>query len=96
MKLQQLNVLIAVADEGGIGTAARRLHSGPRASDACLRARIDRVDAMTALHDTNGHWNLLAELRAQSLADLSLVLERVWLIKGIASTETSVLLASFR
>ncbi len=49
-----------------------------------------------ALHDTNGRWDLLAELRAASLAELSVVLERVRLIKGIATTETSVLLATFR
>jgi DNA-binding Lrp family transcriptional regulator len=51
---------------------------------------------VAALHDTNGRWDLLAELRAQSLAELSQVLERVRLIKGIAHTETNVLLASFR
>lgn len=51
---------------------------------------------VAALHDTNGRWDLLAELRAQSLAELSEVLERVRLIKGIATTETNVLLASFR
>ena len=51
---------------------------------------------VAALHDTNGRWDLLAELRAQSLAELSVVLERVRLIKGIATTETNVLLASFR
>jgi DNA-binding Lrp family transcriptional regulator len=49
-----------------------------------------------ALHDTNGRWDLLAELRASSNAELSEVLERVRLIKGIANTETSILLASFR
>lgn len=49
-----------------------------------------------ALHDTNGRWDLLAELRADSMSDLSLVLERVRLIKGIRSTETSILLASYR
>jgi DNA-binding Lrp family transcriptional regulator len=51
---------------------------------------------VAALHDTNGRWDLLAELRAQSLAELSEVLERIRLIKGIATTETNVLLASFR
>lgn len=49
-----------------------------------------------ALHDTNGRWDLLAELRADSMAELSKVLERVRLIKGIANTETSILLASYR
>jgi len=51
---------------------------------------------VAALHDTNGRWDLLAELRAESNAELSAVLERVRLIKGIANTETSILLASFR
>ena len=49
-----------------------------------------------ALHDTNGRWDLLAELRADSMAELSRVLERVRLIKGIRTTETSILLASYR
>ena len=48
------------------------------------------------LHDTNGRWDLLAELRAESMAELSNMLERIRLIKGIANTETSILLATFR
>ena len=51
---------------------------------------------VTALHDTNGRWDLLAELQAGSNAELSAVLERVRLIKGIANTETSILLATYR
>lgn len=49
-----------------------------------------------SLHDTNGRWDLLAELRAQNMAELSQVLERIRLTKGIAHTETSILLATFR
>ena len=49
-----------------------------------------------ALHDTNGRWDLLAELRARNMPDLSRVLERIRLIKGIANTETSILLATYR
>jgi len=52
--------------------------------------------AAVALHDTNGRWDLLAELRAASPAELSQVLERIRLIKGIRHTETSILLKSFR
>ncbi len=51
---------------------------------------------VAALHDTNGRWDLLAELRAESNAELSAVLERVRLIKGIGNTETSILLATYR
>jgi len=49
-----------------------------------------------ALHDTNGRWDLLAEVRARSMTELAAVLERVRLIKGIAQTETSILLATYR
>ena len=52
--------------------------------------------AVATLHDTNGRWDLLAELRAQTMAELSQVLERVRLTPGIANTETCILLASYR
>lgn len=52
--------------------------------------------AVEALHDTNGRWDLLAELRAESMAAFAEVLERIRLIKGIANTETSLLLATYR
>ena len=52
--------------------------------------------AVAALHDTNGRWDLLAELQVASMAELSQALERIRLIKGIANTETSILLTSYR
>ena len=52
--------------------------------------------AVAELHDTNGRWDLLAELRAANLNELSRVLERVRLIKGIGSTETSIHLQTYR
>ena len=51
---------------------------------------------VAGLHDTNGRWDLLAELRAANLGELAEVLERVRLIKGIASTETSIHLQSYK
>jgi DNA-binding Lrp family transcriptional regulator len=48
------------------------------------------------LHDTNGRWDLLAGLRAGNLSELSTVLERVRLIRGIQSTETSIHLQTYR
>ncbi len=48
------------------------------------------------LHDTNGRWDLLAELRATTMAELSQVLERIRLLKGIRGTETSIHLATYR
>lgn len=51
---------------------------------------------VATLHDTNGRWDLLAELRAANLAELSHVLERIRLIRGISSTETSIHLETYR
>ena len=51
---------------------------------------------VASLHDTNGRWDLLAELRAESLQELAKVLERIRLLKGISNTETSIHLETFR
>ena len=51
---------------------------------------------VAVLHDTNGRWDLLAELRVGSLAELSSTLERIRRIKGVSATETSIHLHSFR
>ena len=51
---------------------------------------------VASLHDTNGRWDLLAELRAANLSELSKVLERIRLIRGISSSETSIHLETYR
>jgi len=51
--------------------------------------------ALTSLHDTNGRWDLLAEVHAASITELAEVLERVRKIKGIETTETSIHLQTF-
>jgi len=51
---------------------------------------------VASLHDTNGRWDLLAELRAENLTELSNVMERIRLIRSIQTTETSIHLATYR
>ena len=51
---------------------------------------------VASLHDTNGRWDLLAELSATNLNELSDILERIRLIRGIHTSETSILLATYR
>ena len=51
---------------------------------------------VASLHDTTGRWDLLAELRAANLSELSQVLERIRLVRGISSTETSIHLQTYR
>jgi len=65
--------------------------------------RIDAViaalrgdPAVGALHSTNGRWDIVAELRADSLASFDQVLGRIRQLDGISSTETSLLLSTFK
>jgi DNA-binding Lrp family transcriptional regulator len=104
------NRLRKLEDDGVI--VGYRVQLRPASEPASIRAwmgvRVDGNQTRTvvahllgepgvvALHDTNGRWDLLAELRADSMPGLSQVLERVRLIKGIQNTETSILLTSYR
>ena len=51
---------------------------------------------VTGLHSTNGRWDLVAELRADSLEAFDRALGNIRLIAGIASTETSLLLSTHK
>ena len=47
-----------------------------------------------ALHSTNGGWDLVAELRTDTLADFDRLLGQVRSIEGVLNSETSLLLSS--
>jgi DNA-binding Lrp family transcriptional regulator len=49
-----------------------------------------------AVHTTNGRWDLVVELSAQSLADLDDVLRRLRQVQGVTASETTLLLATPR
>ena len=46
------------------------------------------------LHTTNGSWDLVAEIHAESLHDFDRVLREVRTIDGVMNSETSILLSS--
>jgi len=56
--------------------------------------RLRGLTAISALHTTNGNWDLVANIRAASLADFDRVLREVRMIDGVANSETSLLLSS--
>ncbi len=76
----QIRALMTVAVEGNrIGHVLSALRGDP---------------AVSALHTTNGRWDIVAELRADSLEAFDRVLGRIRLLDGIANTETSLLLST--
>ncbi|SDN75038.1 Lrp/AsnC family transcriptional regulator [Polaromonas sp. JS666] len=62
-------------------------------TDAVLAA-LRGDPAVSALHTTNGRWDMVAELQADSLEAFDRVLGRIRLLEGIANTETSLLLST--
>ena len=63
--------------------------------DAVIRA-LRGETSVAALYSTNGRWDVVAELRADSLEGFDRALARIRLIEGISQTETSLLLSTFK
>lgn len=49
-----------------------------------------------ALHTTNGRWDIVAELATDTLQEFDDVLRRIGKVKGVANTETSLLLSTHK
>jgi DNA-binding Lrp family transcriptional regulator len=79
---QTIRALMTVAVEGN-------------RTDEVLRS-LRGDPAVCALHTTNGRWDIVAELRADSLEAVDRVLGRIRLIDGISNTETSLLLSTHK
>jgi len=52
--------------------------------------------AISSLHSTNGRWDIVAELHTESLEEFDRVLARIRQVEGVASTESSLLLSTYK
>jgi DNA-binding Lrp family transcriptional regulator len=78
----RISALMTIAVEGNRAEAVLRVLRGD--------------PAVEALHSTNGRWDIVAQLRADSLEAFDGVLSRIRQVEGIASTETSLLLSTYK
>ena len=63
--------------------------------DAVVKA-LRGEPAVAGLHSTNGRWDLVAELRTDNLASFDRVLAKISRTPGVSSSETSLLLTTFK
>jgi DNA-binding Lrp family transcriptional regulator len=49
-----------------------------------------------ALHTTNGRWDIVAELATDTLQEFDEVLRQIGKVRGVANTETSLLLSTHK
>jgi DNA-binding Lrp family transcriptional regulator len=78
----RIRAITSIEIEGHHGDAVRR----------ALRGHPNVV----ALHTTNGRWDMMAELRADTLEAFDQLLSAIRSIPGISSTETSILLSTHK
>ena len=64
-----------------------------KSTTAVIR-QLGGMPELHSLHTTNGTWDLIAEIRADSLTDFDRVLREVRMIDGVLNSETSILLSS--
>jgi len=64
-----------------------------RTTDQVIAA-LRGVPEIQSLHSTNGGWDLVAEIRADSLRTFDQVLGRIRSVDGVINSETSLLLDS--
>lgn len=79
---QQIRALMTIAVEGNqVDGVVKSLRGEP---------------SIASLHSTNGRWDLVAELHTENLASFDQVLARISRIPGVSSSETSLLLTTFK
>lgn len=61
-----------------------------------VMARLQGMPAVMAVHSTNGRWDLIAELAAQTLQELDEVIHRIRALEGVTTSETNLLLSTRR
>jgi DNA-binding Lrp family transcriptional regulator len=64
-------------------------------ANAVLKS-LRNIPEVQELHTTNGRWDIVAELGVESLEAFDQALQRIRLIKGISSSETSLLLSTHK
>lgn len=84
------------AEEGraGEGVRAVTLIEVAGASTSAVIRALRGLPEIAALHTTNGAWDLVAEVQAESLIDLDRVLREMRMVEGVLNSETSILLRS--
>ncbi|MEM9909795.1 MAG: Lrp/AsnC family transcriptional regulator [Pseudomonadota bacterium] len=66
-----------------------------RGTDQVVR-RLTGLPAVRAVHSTNGRWDLIVEIGADTLDALDTILARIRRFEGVAQSETNLLLRTRR
>jgi len=92
--IRRFTVELAVESEPDMVRAVMSIELKGATSRSVVQ-RLAKIPEVTAIHSTNGAWDLVAEIRAASLPNFDGVLAEVRSIAGVSNSETSLLLDTF-
>ena len=81
-------------EHAGDGVRAMSLLEVRALSTRSVIAKLRGFPEIQALHSTNGGWDLVAEIRVETLSDFDSILGEIRSIEGVLNSETSILLSS--
>jgi DNA-binding Lrp family transcriptional regulator len=93
--ITSFTITTSAAAEPGRVRAIMMIEIQGERSETVLRA-LRRFPEVAAVHTTNGRWDLVVELQTEGLDTFDKALRRIREMKGIASSETSLLLSTLR
>ena len=76
--------------------AVMTIEVGGHRPEAAIVKALRGDPAVSALYSTNGRWDYIAELRAESLEEFDRVLGRIRQVEGIVNTQTNLLLTTYK
>ena len=79
--------------EGPAVRAIMSIEVAGKSTTAVIKS-LRGIPELQSLHTTNGAWDLIAEIHAESLQDFDRVLRVVRETEGVSNSETSILLSS--
>lgn len=91
--IQGFTVQVRSDAERGLVRAIMSIAVEGRGTNHVLR-QLRGYPEVRALHTTNGRWDIVAELAAETLEAFDATLGQIRLVDGIATTETSILLST--
>lgn len=91
--IQGFTVTVRSDADRGLVRAIMLIAVEGRGTNQVLR-HLRGFPEVRALHTTNGRWDIVAELAAETLEGFDSTLGQIRLVDGIATTETSILLST--
>lgn len=93
--IQGFTIVIKAGSQPNPIRAITMIEVEGQAADRVMK-RLRGFPEVTALHTTNGRWDIVAEIESETLEAFDQTLRRIRQVEGISVTETSLMLSSIR